>query len=339
MLRTYFVIACIFATIIGARAADNYMCYYQEVIEAENMFLSNNYHGSIVKYRSIFNKYPKALLKDVFIALEIACLANEKSEAMYFVKCAFRKGLNMHTVKKIPVVANCIYGTEDQMMTLNRVYEEGKNEYYASIDFFYRNRIWTLMDKDNKAKMIPNNWKPQRIHDSLNSIILDENLCSMIELVNKFGFPSESKIGVYGPIEGSCIDTSTYSILCSCVDVLFFHNRCTFQLLKDKCLMAVQNGDLDPRIYALMYEWSYFAFVEKQRLLNDREVYKCNCKPDSMACLYNMFIHKDLYTKNISFVDACRSKIGMASVKHDSEMEFFAQEHNVRLFFGIFNKY
>jgi hypothetical protein len=114
LLSIFITISC--STV---KANTDYVIYNKEIIDAERMFLNANYPASIAYYRRIINKYPKALLKDVFIATELACLIKDRENAMYFIKIAFQKGLNLKTVSMSNIIKNYLYYSDQQMKELS----------------------------------------------------------------------------------------------------------------------------------------------------------------------------------------------------------------------------
>jgi hypothetical protein len=317
----------------------DYVDYSKEIVNAERMFLGNNFSGSITQYRSIFNKYPKAYLKDVFIATEIACLAHDKDDAMYFLEIAFRKGLHIKAIMMTEVINKYLYRSDEQKNKIDKIYEIARAIYLSSIDFNYRNQILLLMRRDDYYKLIPNNWRTSTYRDSLDAKILNQNLADMICLIDNFGYPGESKIGIVDPSLDFYCDDAFYLRLCSFIDILFYHNICSFQLLMDKCNKALHEGDLDPKIYSLMYEWSYFGFKYYRNVSINKYINSCTCNLDSMKYNYNVYLDPKVYNPNIKFVDSCRANIGIASTKQEENKKEFEKQYNVKLFFGTFSKY
>ena len=278
-------------------------------------------------------------MKDVFIATEIACLAQDKDDALYFLEIAFRKGLNIKAVMMTDVIFKYLCRSDEQKNKVDKIYKSSRDVYLSSIDFNYRNQISCLMRKDDLYKLVPISWRTQSLRDSLYDVALNQNLTDLVCLIDNFGFPGESKTGIVDPELDFFNEDDFYLRLCPIIDILFYHNSCTFQLLRQKCDRALHTGDLDPDIYALMYEWSYVDLKYKKNESRYKYRNTCVCNIDTMKCNYNIYIDPVYYSKDIAHVDSCRKNIGMASVRQNNDKKEFEKQFKVKLFFGIFSKY
>jgi hypothetical protein len=109
-------------------------------------------------------------------------------------------------------------------------------------------------------------------------------------------------------------------------------------LLKTELIAAVNRGDLDPRIYALIYEWSFMSFLGKEKDWTDKYFRANRCVEEKTDDFYNINITKS-FNKNIDFVNYCRKKIGMCIVEHDELQKQFEKDYGLLLYFGFFKKY
>lgn len=129
--------------------------------------------------------------------------------------------------------------------------------------------------------------------------------------------------------------------------VTFLHNPCGYQLLKKELMQAVVEGELHPRDYALIYEWSYFN-LKRKNTFDTLETnmglaitcysIKTECSIDQQQYHYNIHIDPADYSEDTAYVNKCRDMIGIASLQHDARKKAFEKKYGFKLFFGVFSR-
>lgn len=340
----------------SAQAQPNYINYHKEIISAEELIFQDKYLDAILAYDNIFKKYPKSFVKDCYIAAQVACLTNDSLLLKRFMRLCIEKGIpssqllldkNIHTYlnNHLKTLSDIKMGVDQQ-----------RNIYMSSINIPLRYKITSMYLMDQLYHGVPSEYNG----DSLFNEVITDNMNKTIQIVKQCGYPGEHLIG----ISNSEMDNTCYKLtdleLEEVTPIFFYHNACTFQLLKAELYNAVINGDLHPREYALIYEWSYGEMLS----LGDTSTYTIYVK-DSTGSFTPSIIHKNdnskvlglclsakpeneyrickLYdiskyfqSKTINDVNMDRIAVGISTIQHDIEKERYAQKHGLKLCFGSY---
>src|SRR5690606_19467711 len=139
-----------------------------------------------------------------------------------------------------------------------KLYKVSRAEYWNSIDTGLRKYISLLVRKDfsNKGKEIY-------------AKVLDENIITLDSVVRIYGYPGEHLIGVW---DDQTINRQTdCHYLSSIPSIIFWHHQCGYPLMKKALIKALKDGELNPREYAMTYEWAFNVAKRNKFVENNRE--------------------------------------------------------------------
>ncbi|MCB0697907.1 MAG: hypothetical protein KDC07_11110, partial [Chitinophagaceae bacterium] len=227
------------------------------------------------------------------------------------------------------------------------LYEKYYNEYKKTIDTNYRNIIANMYKHEYALRRLAEG--PTRSEPLIRKwlAVEDSNMYELVPMIKSKGFPGEKRIGLSHILPEQVDDSRTgdrrntydfrmVSVNLNChAATLFFHHRCGYMLLKEELMQAVLEGELHPREYALIYEWSHNYFAVKHW---DDDYHDFRCEGNRQDEWYNIFIEPFLYSKDIAAVNKARAEIGMCSLDHDEKKKKFAIDNELYLYFGTFRK-
>lgn len=207
--------------------------YYSLINKAELNIIDSNYSMSSHYYDSAFslNKFPFS--KDIYNAVVIKILLQEDSVAAKYMERLATLGFDVSNFKSNPLT-KFFWEGKYAAKVLN--YSKTVKPVYS---YAYRKEIENIVERDQLFRVKPNAYQ---LYDDTIRKIDKENVIKMQQLINRFGFPSEYKIGVQND-----------NVITSLFNIFFLHQSSGSyqifnfsQLLKD----AVINGVLDNKIAA-----------------------------------------------------------------------------------------
>jgi hypothetical protein len=327
---------------LGTIARENYILYHKEILRCEQQFLYFDHITAALKdYKAVFEKYKKPFAKDCFIALQLACYANDKNSAEYFFKQSFRNGVSWAAVILSPPVKMMLDADPVFNRKIEIIYKQEYPLYSKSINYPLRQKILKMKHIDDSLKARLTGTKGQeyikrrKVYDDL----LDSNTIEVARLTRQYGFLSDRMIGVADntikEIEKFANDYRYIYALRSLIDQLYFHHACRYFSNPDKLRAALEEGELLPAMYACIYEWAFLDLREGRKEL-------ALCTPVAEQCeFYNICPVMRFWNveKDTALVDRCRAAIGMASIDHYKRRRNFQKETGVRLLYGTFDIY
>lgn len=345
MIRIILFILLLFSA-ATAHSAD-YIDYHKHIIVAEQQFLYyNTPSGAIKKYKEVFEKWERPFAKDCYIALQLACMMKDKENAIYFFEKCAETGVEWGTFMVSDYITDMLRDT-DLSTKVADVYKTKRANYLAGIDTAYQGVVYRMFRKENELRRIAEG-EGKRAHHLLSAWLRleDSNMYALVKMIKKKGFPGENRVGYYfykqaddnnrkAPEKDKYPDTKIY--LSSHVATMFFHHRCGYQLLKDELMEAVKQGELHPREYALIYEWSHGYFMKPHW---DDTFHVYDCRSGEWEKKYNFYfrIRPVFEHKDLNKVNKDRLEIGISTLDHDERKKKYAQENRLFLFFGMFGQ-
>lgn len=319
----------------------NYVDYHKQINIAEQFFLYNNSTTAIKKYKEIFNTWSKPFAKDCFITLQVACMIYDTASAKYFfIKC-FENGVEWETALFAPRVYELLNNNYQYRERIKRLYEEKREKYLNTRDTTYAALIRDMFAAENKSRGESNN-DTTLIAKWMS--LEDSNMYALVDIIKERGFPGEKRVGFYyydqvvsyKSAYSTKVDYTTSDVfLSSHVATMFFHHHCGYELLKEELWRAVVNGELHPREYALMYEWSHKRQIAQQW---DHKYHIYRCELSSWDKYYNLYIDSLYHHKDTELVNANRAEIGICTIQHDEKKRNYAKENRLLLYMGMFNR-
>ncbi len=314
-------------------AKDNYLNYHREIIEAENKAFKGCVSCSLQKYREVFYKYKKPFARDCFIAAQIATLIPDNfSTISEFLGFGFNNGLNLTAVYNNSALRN--YMSKIDFKELDSIYSINRNAYIKSLNYPLRTRVLKMLKEDDDDKVLLNK---NKITAEQYVNVLEDNIREIQKLITQNGFPGEHLIGIVDPELDSPQHSGKWNYLSTITERIFFHHGCGYQLLSNELLTALLDGELHPKEYAIIYEWS-FEELSSSYLCH---YYKLSCQ--KLQKLEEYYVLKiipqkrinQLSQKEIKHIDTCRQKIGLQSIEHEVLKKDFEAQHFLDFNFGF----
>lgn len=339
----------------------NYLEYHRSIITAESLFLSGKESEAIAVYKKTFSQYPKNFVKDTYIAAQIACKSKDTASLKYFLTLSFRKGMEWSVVENDFNVNTVLKKNPNYKQDLFEIYQREKDVFIGSINIQLRYEITAMAMLDQLYHKVPSINRNSGYSDSLFNNVTNENIKKLSELIKKHGYPGENLIGIKNNKLDNTFTTLTDGELLECTSIFFYHQACGFQLLKEELYQSVLNGDLHPREYATIYEWSFGDILEagdtsstiiyqidstgnkipivltKIDHSDDLKMCQHTDKPDRAYNTCKVFEIFNIFSEYpAEKINADRSLIGIASLEHDARKKEFAEKHQLKLFFGLY---
>lgn len=315
----------------------NYIDYHKQIIIAEQFFLYNNSKAALKKYKQIFDEWEQPFAKDCYIAAQLACMAKDTSNATYFFKKCFENGVEWNTLLASRAVSMLFAEDVSYKRHVASFFDEYYKKYTERIDTVYNAIIYNMYKHEYGLRAIAEHSRNDHDKFARWMQVEDSNMYELVDIIREKGFPGEKRIGMcyYNQLDNNR-DRSLTRIFLSCnAATLFFHHRCGYELLKEQLMQAVKDGELHPREYGLIYEWSHAYFSRKNW---DDEYHDFKCERSPWDKHYNLYLQPMFYSKDIDRVNKDREEIGISSIAHDAKKTQYAKDNELFLWFGGFNK-
>lgn len=332
LIKHCLLILCIFFANKSFAQID-YITYHKEIIKAEELLVRTNLKDCLIQYKKTFDEYPKVFARDAFLAFQVACMFKDTTMVSYFFEKSVRNGIIWEAINYITFYQDIVSFNLAYKRRLESLYSTNRAIYESSIDTILRKNILALLIEDDKARTHNN--------DSLSNYrwmkLCDSNGKKLAAIIKRVGFPGEKMCGILNSevaiVNGSKERATGVQIYPVC-NRIFYHSACVFQDVKVELQRAVKNGELTPKEYALLYEWSFDVLTRKNRWWD--KYYKFNCNHNVVRDKhYNFFLNDDMYSTDTLFVNQCRKEIGMCSLEHEKKLKKFGIENGIIVRFGF----
>jgi hypothetical protein len=269
--------------------------YYSLVNQAEFFISQNNFEQANVKYKEAFKFKVDYKIVDVVNSLKCSCLLND-SLPSNLINVLEQKNVNNKLIKKDKVLKKCF---KEKKIDLDNT--------KTIIDNNYIKLIENIVRKDQAIRNKPNAYvKFRKEMDSIDN----ENFIEFIALIDKFGFPSESKIGINQNLRGNL----NWEILTM---HLFQHKSKNNSSLKSETYTkmcnilkkALLNNDITPMKYV------FFLELEKNNVYYENWILS---KLDN-----NQWgLHQSIIEK-MDEIDLVREKIGLCKIREHIKKTYY----------------
>ena len=377
-------------------ASPDYFIYHQKIIAAEKLFLKDSIPASLKAYRAIFAEY-KPFAKDAFIALELACMVKDTTQAHYFFEECFKAGVNWDIFDKVLWIKNILEQNSAYKNKLTETYWKERKLHYASIDIGLREYLGILSRKDDTAnrrnkksikeyfdwvarqsdsfhvayenrlenfpmlvryrkkqqdstsdyyktlkRLIIKKYLPLGKYDTLFVKRTEINILALDSVSKMLGYvPGEKTIGIVDNHIDLHQEVNTLSLdFRPSIIHLLYHHGCGFWLMKNELYESVKRGEIHPRYYALLYDYSYCALKDVSTtnlsMKNLQSINEIKCPLPEKDKVYNIAAFNCMLEKaDCTFVNKCRKVLSISSLQHDKKKIEYAKNHHLILFFGF----
>jgi hypothetical protein len=275
--------------------------YYSLVNEAEFFIVQNNLKQADNKYKEAFKLKVDYKIVDVVNSLKCSCILNDALPSN-LINVLEEKNVSNKLIRKDKVLKKCFKAR-------NIMLDHTK----ANIDDNYIILIKNIVEKDQAIRHKPNAYvKYRKEMDSIDN----ENFIEFIALIDKFGFPSESKVGLGDNLGGRL----NWEIL---MIHLFQHASKMNSSLKPETYSkmraildkALKSNDITPTKFV------YFLELEKNNVFYENWVLS---KLDN-----NQWGLSHSILEKMDEIDIVRKQIGLCTIREHIKKTYF--ENNKKL--------
>jgi hypothetical protein len=341
MIRTVLCAMLLCLSVFQGYSQVNYIDYHKKIIGAEELFLQGKVDSSLMCYRKIFTGYDKCFAKDCFNALQLACMTYDTMDANYFFKKCFENGVSWTAINYAGQINRTFNRFQGYKERTKELYDVCRATYYKTVDIKARSEVMAMRYKDGIVKSsIPFGVQTRDEWAALYSGVLDANIQELVRISQMSGLPGEHRVGFSDhDLDFDCEQSDVELI--PIASLLFFHHGCGYWLLKKELMDAVIKGELHPREYALIYEWSFEDLTLHPSEPGKNDVcrfYKVKCNTEKQDRHYNLYLNHNKDWSDIVFVNKCRADLGISTVAHDELKKQYAKKYGLRLFYGLFEE-
>lgn len=269
--------------------------YYSLVNEAEFFIVQNKLEQANIKYKEAFKFKVDYKTVDVLNSLKCSCLLND-SLPSNLIKVLEEKNVTNKLIKQDKVLKKC-FKSKNIMLDKTK----------AVVDKNYIKLIENIVKKDQAIRHKPNAYvKYRKEMDSIDN----EDFIEFIALIEKFGFPSESRVGLGDNLGGRLV----WEIL---TIHLFQHASQKNSSLKSETYTkmraildkALKNNDITPMKFA------YFIELEKNNVFYENWVLS---KLDN-----NQWGIPQSIIGKMDEIDLVREKIGLCKIREHIKKTYY----------------
>jgi hypothetical protein len=161
--------------------------YYSNIYLAEECILKGSPDSSLIYYSTAFTFKPYPFSRDIYNAAVVADKTNQNKIEYKYLKLLIARGVSCTELAKAKGFNNFFHqkGNERMIRQLQKQRPQFSKE--------YRKEIETLIERDQFFRIKPNGYK--LFIDTILKIDA-QNVNAFQNLIKKYGYPSEDKIGV-----------------------------------------------------------------------------------------------------------------------------------------------
>lgn len=330
-------------------AKEDYIAYHKAILHCERAFLfDNDIPKALSEYRKVVASYKKPFAKDCLVALQLACYSGDKEAASFFLQKAFSRGLDWAALGQSVWISKMLAENAMLKSSAEAAYSGLHAQFLESVDKGLRQQVIDMKNLDDSLKAIYNG-KPREEFERLKVAhrrAVDSNTVILAQLTNKYGFLGDNRIGfldygfdftAYGGGNVEEVKAEYCYQMRSLVDQLYFHQGCCYFMAPAALDKALHDGEVTPGMYAMIYEWAHDDVNSGRPEMNLCQ--DMHSQQEKMYRYGRYLVQPSTPGFDTAKVNRYRDEISLASVEHAVRKSAYAKEHNMRLFFGMFNFY
>ena len=315
MLRICF--AAILFLISGTCFSQNYIEYHKKFSAIEELIVNEQFQRAEDSIIQLFSLYDPPYLREVDIAIQICALNRSYENTAVLIELAFKKGAELASMKTKPVLQDFIKTTKWLELTEN--YPKYRKVHFNSIDSVLRDNFRARFEKEEVS----------RGTDSFAGIV-ENNFYHIVKIINLIGcFPGEKVVGVQqlGDYMFGDFGTGYYSYDNSKVTVTLLHYQLAFSSLEKELLRAVEQGNLHPYDYAMIYDFQK-NYAQKKDYYRVKKNYVNFIRPSLPDYDFNVFYG---YCDNFDKVNTDRATIGLCTYQTEKQKTKIDEKYNLEI--------
>ena len=332
-MRKIYLIVILILYWLSASAQLDYRNYHREIIRAEELLLQSELKPCLSLYRKTIEAYPKTFARDAFLAFQVACMLKDTAEITYFFDKSVSNGVTWDAIEYSDYYKKVVSASGPYRQRLEALYDDCRKRYEESLNGKLRDYILGLLKDDDDHRTTN--------QDSALNVrwfaVMEMNGQKIDSIIHRNGFPGEHVTGIFNSEVELVVGSTDFPTGVQIMPVpsrIFYHNPCAFQEVRNELLQAIKDGELTPREYALMYEWSFDVLLRKTRWWDRYYTFRCS-HPGEMDKRYNFYLNPFNYSADTAFVNQCRDEIGMCTLEHEKKLRQFGKENRLFVRFGF----
>lgn len=296
-----------------------YISYHQKIIQIESTFLKEDFKTALVNFDKLFKEFDFIFSRDILCALKVSILANDREHIEKYSFMLIENGVDSSFIYSNPKLDSILSRYHiKQAVRLN--FTKLHSIYLSKFDTNLARKLSSLYMNDIAA------WDA---HNKLHSketgrnreIVGRENFYEYFSIIQSMKkFIGEKTIGSanifsilnkqeYHRINGVNYLNPNFST----VLLPLHHFDCGIEKLFPYLMNAIEDGEIYPSDFAFYYEFS----MNKNVISSCKMIYD---KKYSVALLGKA---------DTTFVNKCRSEIGMCTLSHDDSIKRFNKKFHV----------
>lgn len=169
--------------------------YYLLLRKAEKEIVKNQLDSALVYYHEAFEKYDYPFARDITVAACVAHFANDTNHLYKYIKLLLKRGLSLdelnYFINKRPA--------DKILQDFKNEFNTYQNHYLASINKEWAEKLIAL-DKKNQIDIAYLRKRYKTFQKKQRFIFNDTLVNKYINLLDKYGTPSEKEVGLGGSI-------------------------------------------------------------------------------------------------------------------------------------------
>jgi hypothetical protein len=201
---TFTMLLVLVAGNVFADEVDYTKVYYPVINNAELSITQGDYSVALAYYREAFEAVGNPFARDYYNAAVCAMLVNNKKYTLNYLEALAKKGVSITYLESQPVFASL--QTSKQWRKFNKKYSKYRQHYEDNVNLDLRADLDELYARDQYFREAKGGLRVNG--DTINKIEA-ANTKKFLQWVDKYGYPSETLIGVKDTIE----DLPRFSII------------------------------------------------------------------------------------------------------------------------------
>ncbi|MEP0264670.1 hypothetical protein [Dokdonia sp.] len=234
----------------SAKKVIDYNKYHSEIILAEELISQEKYEEALIRYEKLFNEYDFIFLRDYKIASQISFLIGEKEKGLIYVKKAISNGWELIHLKEQKFLSKNLLDSDWD--TIEKQYEELRNQFLNKIDSTLKNRVHSMFEKDQKiayeAYIIEDEQGQEQFITENFPKHSEEQLVNLLEIIEINGYPGELLIG-------NDFWVSTILSHHNSQGTQYVKKDTLYDFIKPKLIQFLNEGYISPYEIALAEDW------------------------------------------------------------------------------------
>jgi hypothetical protein len=343
-----FLIMMFLACNCHAQDQHDYLYYHECIRNIENDFFQKGDTSKkiLARYRNLFDHYDFVYLQDCYTAMQLAIFLHDENYFMKFMEKATKNGLNTSNLSHFQyILQSNFYG--DNKDSIDKLIAQNRPHYLTRINKDLLAEVTKLYALDQAQKNCVAGESLQHCN-SRYKLAYKAELEKLLELIKKYGIPSDRQIGVdqndiltelgvyhsglmyyykvykdYYNITSSQYELEDKYVASTLLIPLMWHGNCSYLTLQPFLKDELKKGNIHPRDIAIIKDEDF------------RSVNICKLTKDS---LYFNIGNEQLLKLSRSKIDMNRARNFICSMESDSVKLVYQHKYDMTLRYGFVGK-